>query len=265
MSEIPYTKAKCILQDKFNTTEEEIIKWIETGKLNPIVGEEKIVLGWNFSAYWDDELRNVLKGLYFYEDAICCFDPEIRWLTFTQICERWAKYGETAKDVASILKNEIGVRPIDADIDNGKELNLYVYPLDVIERIEKSQFLLESQAKPATNDSAGSQAVTEPASTKVIQANSNDVKFSGLLNIPKKIDGWFEVIDDMTRDFHEQYKKIPNEHQAWAQLWTKPQHGYEITTGTDKGENCLNMPGVNPLSKSAFSKRWGNYTADKPR
>jgi hypothetical protein len=117
---------------------------------------------------------------------------------------------------------------------------------------------------PQQQTEAASDSATEQASTRPIQANSNEFAFSGLLNIPLKKDGWFRVIDDMTRVFHKQKGKIPNEAQAWAQLWTPPPEGYEITTGTYRGEDCLNMPAEKkPLSISMFTDRWKKYTAQK--
>ena len=124
-------------------------------------------------------------------------------------------------------------------------------------------YVLSQTEAEALPDAGAGNDDTEPASTKVIQANSNDLGFSGLLNELTKKDGWFSVIDDMTRAFYTACEKMPNEHQAWATLWTNPPNGYGITVGTDKGEDCLNMPGAKPLSKSAFSKRWTNYTANK--
>ncbi len=106
----------------------------------------------------------------------------------------------------------------------------------------------------------------EPASTKPMQTNGNDFEFSGLLNIPAKIDDWFRVIDDMTRTFYKDNEKVPNEPQAWARLWTSPPSGYGITTGKDRrGKDCLNMPGCNPLARAAFKKRWGGYAGNKPQ
>jgi hypothetical protein len=99
--------------------------------------------------------------------------------------------------------------------------------------------------------------------TKATPSSSSDFEFSGLLNIPAKKDSWFDVIEDMTKSFYSQFNKIPNEAQAWAQLYKNPPEGYEITSAKDKGEDCLNMSGVKLLSKSAFSKRWAKYTADK--
>jgi hypothetical protein len=98
-----------------------------------------------------------------------------------------------------------------------------------------------------------------------VKISINDIGHSNLLNIPAKIDGWFEAIDDMTRAFYNQYKKMPNVTQAWAQLSGTPPDGYNITTGEDKGEDCLNMPGSKPLSISGFKKRWGSYTTNKPK
>ena len=99
--------------------------------------------------------------------------------------------------------------------------------------------------------------------TQPINQNSNSLDFSGLLNNPIKKDDWFCVIDDMTRAFHAEFDKIPNEPQAWGALWTNPPEGYEITTGKVKGDYCLFMPGTKPLSKSSFTKRWSTYTDRK--
>jgi hypothetical protein len=90
----------------------------------------------------------------------------------------------------------------------------------------------------------------------------NDVAFSGLINDLSRKDDWFQLIDDMTRDFYKEHETIPNEVQAWGRLWAKSPAGYEITTGTEKGEDCLKMPGVSPLSRSAFAKRWRKYSAN---
>jgi hypothetical protein len=92
--------------------------------------------------------------------------------------------------------------------------------------------------------------------------SNNDIAYSGLLKEPLRKDAWFQVIDDMTRAFYKEFSAIPNETQAWGQLWTKPPAGYEITTSTDKGEDCLKMPGVSALSRTAFAKRWAKYSAN---
>jgi hypothetical protein len=105
---------------------------------------------------------------------------------------------------------------------------------------------------------------TPAKETKPINQNSNSLDFSGLLNNPLKKDDWFCVIDDMTRAFHAEFDKIPNEPQAWGALWTNPPEGYEITTGKVQADDCLFMPGTKPLSKSSFTKRWSNYTTNKP-
>lgn len=117
----------------------------------------------------------------------------------------------------------------------------------------------EQQAGAIENDGAGRKL----ASAKAIQANCNEFEFSGLLNIPGKIDNWFRAIDDMTKAFFNEHEKLPNETQAWVEFWTSPPDGYKITTGKDKGEDCLLMPGFGLLSKSAFDKRWKNYTTNK--
>ena len=117
-----------------------------------------------------------------------------------------------------------------------------------------------TKTKTIGDDGTGSHAGTEPT---ILNQASNDTEFSGLLNTPNKTDDWFNVIDDMTKAFFNEHRKIPNDTQAWGQLSAVPLAGYVITTGTDKGEECLFMPGAKPLGKSAFSKRWANYNADK--
>lgn len=101
---------------------------------------------------------------------------------------------------------------------------------------------------------------TEP---KLLNQNSNNLEFSGLLNNPTKKDDWFRVIDDMTRGFHTKFGKIPNLTQAWVALWENPPEGYEITTGKHLDEDCLFMSSEKPLSKKNFTERWRKYTAEQ--
>lgn len=82
-----------------------------------------------------------------------------------------------------------------------------------------------------------------------------------LFKAPSRQDGWFEVINDAATNFYKEFGKLPNEYQLWGQLNTNPPRGYVITSGKDKGEDCLNMPGEKPLARKAFSKRWCNYTS----
>ena len=108
----------------------------------------------------------------------------------------------------------------------------------------------------------GSDTAREPTNEREpTKLTSNELAFSGLLNDRKKKDDWYRVIDDMTRAFHTNAGKIPTKAQAWAQLWTNPPEGYEITTGTDRREDVLKMPGNSNLSKRAFNERWKGYTA----
>lgn len=85
---------------------------------------------------------------------------------------------------------------------------------------------------------------------------------TSLLNIPKKRkNDWAEVINEMANQFLRKHGKLPTAAQGWDSLCNTPV-GYEITTGKDKGgEVCLKMEGFKKsLSKSAFNKRWANYT-----
>ncbi len=96
--------------------------------------------------------------------------------------------------------------------------------------------------------------------------NVNNMSISDLLNVPERQDDWWHAISEATRDFYKEFRKLPSTSQLWGQLHQKPPHGYMITSGKDKGEDCLCMPGVNkPLSRSAFNKRWDKYTANKPQ
>jgi len=77
---------------------------------------------------------------------------------------------------------------------------------------------------------------------------------------PKSKDGWYDVIWDMVENFKKETGRIPNQTQAWSQLCTNPPYGYGYELSMDKGEPCLKMHGVKPLSLSAFKKRWDGYT-----
>lgn len=109
----------------------------------------------------------------------------------------------------------------------------------IIEIAEKMREPEPSRLRPEVNIAeavaiagTSSQADTKPTPLK--QAN-NDVKFSGLLNIPQKIDDWFEVIDNMTTAFYSESNAKPTKAQAWVNLWASPPEGYKITTGIDRG------------------------------
>lgn len=124
------------------------------------------------------------------------------------------------------------------------------------------ELLLNGETDYEVNNDTESQAVTDSASAKVIKLNGNDIEFSGLLNIPKKIDDWFEVIDAMAKDFFNENGTIPTKAQAWSKLWASPPDSYEITTGKDRGENCLKMADLT-LTKRNFNERWKSYTTPK--
>lgn len=102
----------------------------------------------------------------------------------------------------------------------------------------------------------GEGALFKGEATSAIDTNS-------LLNLPSRQDDWVDVINDMTKAYHAEFGQIPNEAQAWGQLCENPPKGYLIENGEDRGEDCLTMPGVRPLNKSSFSKRWKKYTSDK--
>ncbi len=124
--------------------------------------------------------------------------------------------------------------------------------------IEAEKLAKQGNDNQQVNVDVGNHAETAPT---LLNQNSNNSDFSGLLNNPSKKDDWFLVIDDMTRGFHAKFGKIPNETQAWGALWKNPPEGYEITTGKDRGDDCLIMPGITNLSKRAFNERWKKYTA----
>lgn len=181
-----------------------------------------------------------------------------------RITENTSLYFRRAKEVLDIL--------------NRDEMPAKITPVDFIawceiKRIDTGWITSGDEwrdylAKHSTADAGvNHQDGAEPAGIKTIPANSNEFEYSGLLRIPKKVNTWFQVIDDMTRDFHRIKGKMPSEHQAWVKLWTAPPDDCGITTNTIKGEDCLIMPGVTALSRSAFSKRWKNYqiSADKPQ
>lgn len=163
---MPYMNAERFLQDKYKATQEEILLWIESKEITPkdawciidLGGKEKEVLRWNLSGMEPDDLRNTLLRLYFNEDEIKNFVPEVRWVSFKQIVERWEKYGVNSFDAAATLHNHIGVMPSNKEIKDDENLHMYQYPLSDIEEIEKSfPALAVAQAEAVGDDGAGSQ------------------------------------------------------------------------------------------------------------
>jgi len=152
---------------------------------------------------------------------------------------------------------------------------LEIWPLTDygIQKDDFKQFLQESGKMPVDglvrkllfDDELETEVIENGASnqteSKFLKNPRNETKFSGLLNIPSRIDSWFYVIEDMTRDFYKKYGRIPIEIQAWGALWESPPEGYKITKDMDRGEDCLKMPGTANLSHSAFIERWKKYTA----
>ncbi|MFI3197918.1 MAG: hypothetical protein QX196_06305 [Methylococcaceae bacterium] len=146
---------------------------------------------------------------------------------------------------------------IDSEYSNNSAFRIY-YNEYQWKTCTKILTIIEPQTEAVGDAGTGNHAGTE---TKPLNQNSNNSDFSGLLNNPSKKDDWFSVIDDMTRGFYDRLGKMPNETQAWGALWTSPPEGYEITTGKDRGDDCLIMPSITTLSKRAFSERWKKYTA----
>lgn len=129
------------------------------------------------------------------------------------------------------------------------------------DRLKQDIRFLNSLWRAAKKDKPKAEAVLNDGVDS--KENPNDIAASKLLKLPSRQDSWVDVISDMVTAFYTEFGKLPNESQAWGQLWTNPPAGYVITTGKDKGEDCLSMPGEKPLSKSAFSKRWESYTTNK--
>ena len=99
-----------------------------------------------------------------------------------------------------------------------------------------------------------------------IKPNSNELAFSGLLKEPpnkkNRKDAWFEVIDEMTKEFYiNNQNTMPSKVQARAALWKdSPKHGITVN-----GDN-LKMIGVpKPLNPRSFNRRWNQYTGMSTR
>jgi len=113
----------------------------------------------------------------------------------------------------------------------------------------------ESQAEAGISQSKPTHTSQNPI------IDRNRLGYSGLLKVPDNADDWFQVIDDMARDFFADFGRIPNKVQAWVRLCDTPPMGYSITVTKDRGENSLKMSGVKPLGRRGFNDRWERYTA----
>jgi hypothetical protein len=105
--------------------------------------------------------------------------------------------------------------------------------------------------------------IVESASNENDTNTPNQTKHIGLTGwkSPSRQDTWYEVIESTVKNYLGEYGQMPTKAQAWQRLCETPPHGYTVNTGMDKGEPCLCMPTENPLSRSAFYKRWAKYTS----
>lgn len=86
-----------------------------------------------------------------------------------------------------------------------------------------------------------------------------------LPNPPKRQDDWFLAIRELAAEFFREYRRCPNEGEAWGRLRSNPPSAYGITSGTDRGEQAVFMHDQ-PLGRRAFGDRWKRYSrAKKPQ
>lgn len=157
------------------------------------------------------------------------------------------------------LPSETIVVITDVDASN----TFYSLPDDVFFYMTEIMAFEEKHPELAVYDGSRDKEQSLPSIPDAKEGNLPKPTRDALSKPPKRRNAWFEAINDMTTDFYNEFGKIPKQSQAWGRLCTQPPHGYEITTGKDKGEECLNMPGEKTLSRSAFNKRWSSYTANK--
>jgi hypothetical protein len=96
--------------------------------------------------------------------------------------------------------------------------------------------------------------------TKSAELEPNVVEFSGLLNIPSKVDTWFEAIDDTTLELYKERGRMPHSRQVWIALSENLVSGYGITSEESEKKEIIYLEGENKLTRGAFETRWGNYT-----
>ncbi len=150
------------------------------------------------------------------------------------------------KSAAGLMRNE--VRP--NEFIHWARIKGYEIP-DELKTIRA-----EPQAEPLAD--AGVVDDVEPETNPPLgKPNNNELALSGLLNEPANKDDWFEVIDEMTKEFYiNNQNTMPSKVQARAALWKdSPKHGITVN-----GED-LKMIGVTkPLNPRSFNRRWNEYT-----
>lgn len=62
----------------------------------------------------------------------------------------------------------------------------------------------------------------------------------------------------MTRHFYNANGRMPDEHEAWLELWTNPPKKYGIT---HKGDSLKILSEKKELTKPLFKARWNKYIA----
>lgn len=69
-------------------------------------------------------------------------------------------------------------------------------------------------------------------------------------------DSWEPVIDKCITEFEADRGATPTVDELWARLNSNPPDGFGIEACKDRGELALAMPGVKPMGRAAYRKRY---------
>lgn len=182
---IPYRKAKRILNDRLQTSDDEIALWVSglsgvtlgayvigfRGKLIPFLGNGSNPFG-------GENYIRPLEGLYFLPTEVEQFIPDKRFISWQALVERWKKYnnGDKVKTIDLIDGRRKGglfeYHPVSGASESlcGEGFERGLFDLEKVEAVESE--LIPDMVEPLADAGAVGQAATELASVKVTQVFS---------------------------------------------------------------------------------------------
>ncbi len=282
---IAYPKAYKLLADRIiDVTPGELAAWIwaepENGGLAAYLNVDESDSPPRF--YYDlgrESGHNYLLPLmscWFLEKDIANFEPIDRYITGEALIERWSK--RLAHDVEGFIQLRIskgrlqdlhpicggitGALPNDNTHPPLEEALFLISEVEVVERKDLSPKEPAKAPEQVTSESTEQTTPERQHANPLMWGQAPPPKPPVLPNLPKtNLDGWAKAIDAMARHFLSEYKRQPNETEAWQQLLTNPPASYAITFKEGKS---IEMPGEPLLTRDSFNLRWNRYTKMPP-
>ena len=126
-----------------------------------------------------------------------------------------------------------------------------VYKKDLKKCFEKQSFPIPAFWFSGENP----EEIAEPSNLSTEETKQHEN--SAIIEIvePQNKDDWFFAIHDCIRELENENGRTPNESLLWISLRKTPPQGYGITSGVDRGKECITLDDKS-IDREAFKKRY---------